>query len=240
LTLPTYQAGTDFENITRTSLEFLGFLTNQEHCGGAGGLDLACSAPFPLVAECKAGHSIPNNAVEELIRLGVTHLGKDGFEASTKLVIGAGKPTEHLLKAAEPWKVSILSARSLQKLVEAKALYPGVFSLDKLRSYLVPGVIDEQIEAFIQEQVLSQLNIHAEVIAIVAQSILEKATETATTEELLQIFRHQRPELATIDDSEFHDILIELSSPLTGYLKREKATQKWADRFYFLRELQVN
>jgi hypothetical protein len=239
-TKSNYQAGTDFENITRTSLEFLGFVANQEHCGGAGGLDLACSAPFPLVAECKAGHSIPNNAVEELIRLGVTHLGKDGFEASTKLVIGSGKPTEHLLTAAGPWNVSILSARALQKLVEAKALYPGIFSLDRLRDYLIAGVVDERIEAFIQEQVLSQLNIHAEVMQLAAKSITEKATETATAEELLQIFRHQHPERLSLGDNEFHDILIELSSPLTGYLKREKSTQKWADRFYFLRELQVN
>ncbi len=235
-----YQAGTDFENITRASLEFLGFVANQEHCGGAGGLDLACSAPFPLVAECKAGHSIPNNAVEELIRLGVTHLGKAGFEAAAKLVIGAGKPTEHLLKAAEPWEVSILSARALQKLVEARALYPGAFSLDKLCDYLVPGVIDEKIEAFIQEQVLSQLNIHAEVMTIAGQLIGEKATGSATAEELLRIFREAHPTLSSLGDNEFHDILIELSSPLAGYLKREKAAQKWGDRFYFLRELQID
>ncbi|NJL67977.1 MAG: DUF1802 family protein [Microcoleus sp. SM1_3_4] len=49
-----YQAGTDFENVVRDSLEFLGFTVDYAHKGGAGGLDLFCSKPYPLVGECKA------------------------------------------------------------------------------------------------------------------------------------------------------------------------------------------
>ncbi|HEY9596719.1 MAG TPA: DUF1802 family protein, partial [Cyanophyceae cyanobacterium] len=55
-----YQAGTDFENIVRQSLEFLGFGIDESHKGGAGGLDLFCSRPYPLVGECKAGKRIPS------------------------------------------------------------------------------------------------------------------------------------------------------------------------------------
>jgi len=40
-----YQAGTDFENIVRLSLEFLGFTIDYAHKGG-GGLDLFCSKPY--------------------------------------------------------------------------------------------------------------------------------------------------------------------------------------------------
>jgi hypothetical protein len=36
---------------------------------------------------------------------------------------------------------------------------------------------------------------------------------------------------------EMHEILIELSSPLTGYLGREKGKDWKSDRFYFLRDL---
>ncbi len=50
-----YQAGTDFENIVRKSLEFLGFTVDDFHRGGAGGVDVFCSKPYPLVGECKAG-----------------------------------------------------------------------------------------------------------------------------------------------------------------------------------------
>ena len=66
-----YQAGTDFENICRQSLGFLGFKIEENYKGGAGGLDLYCSQPYPLVCECKAGRSIPDRAVEELDRIGI-------------------------------------------------------------------------------------------------------------------------------------------------------------------------
>jgi hypothetical protein len=102
-----YQAGTDFENITRQSLEFLGFKIENAYKGGAGGLDLFCSKPYPLVGECKAGRLIPSRTAEELIKLGGMHLSRDKFLESTKLVIGPGNPSVDMLKAAQEWKVSI-------------------------------------------------------------------------------------------------------------------------------------
>ncbi len=65
-----YQAGTDFENIVRKSLEFLGFQVDYFHKGGAGGVDVFCSQPYPLVAECKAGKKIPNDTAVQLLNLG--------------------------------------------------------------------------------------------------------------------------------------------------------------------------
>ncbi|MFO5475411.1 MAG: DUF1802 family protein, partial [Dolichospermum sp.] len=76
-----YQAGTDFENISRQSLEFLGFNVENAYKGGAGGLDLYCSQPYPLVCECKAGKSIPDRAVEELDRIGKRHLQENYLQA---------------------------------------------------------------------------------------------------------------------------------------------------------------
>ena len=70
-----YQAGTDFENIVRKALEFLGFTVDDSHKGGVGGLDIFCSKPYPLTGECKAGKTIPNATIGELMRLGGTHLG---------------------------------------------------------------------------------------------------------------------------------------------------------------------
>ncbi|MFN5261231.1 MAG: DUF1802 family protein, partial [Pseudanabaena sp.] len=96
-----YQAGTDFENIVKDSLEFLGFTIDEAHKGGAGGLDLFCSKPYPLTGECKAGKSIPNGAVKQLVALGGAHLGVDKFiKSSVKLVIGAGNPTDPMLHDA--------------------------------------------------------------------------------------------------------------------------------------------
>ncbi len=43
-----------------------------------------------------------------------------------------------------------------------------------------------------------------------------------------------------LQPEEMHEILIELSSPLTGYLGRIKGENWRRDRFYFLRDLQVD
>ncbi len=119
-----YQAGTDFENITRRSLEFLGFIVEEAYKGGAGGLDLFCSKPYPLVSECKAGKLIPSRTVEELLKLGGMHLGKAQLLSSAKLIIGSGNPSSDTLKAAKQWEISIINAMTLQKLVEFHAKYP--------------------------------------------------------------------------------------------------------------------
>jgi hypothetical protein len=63
----SYQAGTDFENIARRSLDFLGFKVQDEYKGGAGGLDLFCSQPYPLVCECKAGNLFPVVLLKSLL-----------------------------------------------------------------------------------------------------------------------------------------------------------------------------
>lgn len=131
-----YQAGTDFENISRQSLEFLGFKVENAYKGGAGGLDLYCSQPYPLVCECKAGKSIPSGTVQELIKLGGMHLGTQQFINSAKLVIGPGNATSDTQKSAQQWKVSIIKAMTLQKLVELKAKYPGAINLLELKQYL--------------------------------------------------------------------------------------------------------
>jgi hypothetical protein len=43
-----------------------------------------------------------------------------------------------------------------------------------------------------------------------------------------------------LEDKELYDILIELSSPLTGYLGRIKEDFWKKDRFYYLRDLPIN
>jgi hypothetical protein len=243
-TKTNYQAGTDFEIITRTSLEFLGFTVDSSHRGGAGGLDLCCSHPFTLIAECKSGKSIPSGSVEQLLKLGRMHVGKEmsaeAFDALPKLIIGPGKHTPDLTEAAESWKVSIISANALQKLVEIRALYPGAFTLQELCDCFEPGLIDELIDDFIDKKILGKLDTHSKVMALVQKIVNAQTSDSATAESLLRSFRSCYPEIGQLGDHEFHDILIELASPLVGYLKREKAPQKWADRFYFLRELQVN
>ncbi|MFO0097450.1 MAG: DUF1802 family protein [Aphanizomenon sp.] len=239
-----YQAGTDFENISRQSLEFLGFKVENAYKGGAGGLDLYCSQPYPLVCECKAGKSIPDRAVEELDRIGKRHL-QENYLQSVRLIIGPGEPTKNLKESAQISKVSIIKAMTLQKLVELKAKYPGAINLLELKQYLEPGQIDDKINEYIAK-IEKEIKLRSHIIQLVKRH-LEKTGATGAKDaqvgDLCIAYLYDHPHdhpLQKLEDRELYDILIELSSPLTGYLGRIKEDFWKKDRFYYLRDLPIN
>ncbi|MEH1999643.1 MAG: DUF1802 family protein [Nostoc sp.] len=244
-----YQAGTDFEIIARRSLDFLGFKIEEKYKGGAGGLDLYCSQPYPLVCECKAGKSIPDRAVEELDRIGKRHL-KGNYLQAVRLIIGPGKPTKNLKESAEISKISIINVMTLQKLVEFKAKYPGAINLVELQQYLDPGQIDYKIDEYI-DKAEREIKLRSQIIAAVKELSEQdnetlKATHQSFTVTEIRVHYNvtHNPRLT---DEAVHDLLIELSSPLTGYLGRIKDSN-WNSvgvasrrhRFYFLRDLPIN
>ncbi|MEG4587894.1 DUF1802 family protein [Microcoleus sp. MOSTC5] len=233
-----YQAGTDFENITRQSLEFLGFKIENAYKGGAGGLDLFCSKPYPLVGECKAGRLIPSRTAEELIKLGGMHLSRDKFLESTKLVIGPGNPSADMLKAAQEWKVSIINAMTLQKLVELKAKYPGAVNLVELKPYLEMGrQIDDRIHDYIQK-VEREIRLRSQIVQAVKQ-LCSDSDFTTVVEIKVQYNATFAATDSKLTNESVKDLTIELSSPLTGYLGRIKGENWQSDRFYFLRDLSL-
>ncbi|BAZ53729.1 hypothetical protein NIES4103_64120 [Nostoc sp. NIES-4103] len=233
-----YQAGTDFENITRQSLEFLGFKVENAYKGGAGGLDLFCSKPYPLVCECKAGKLIPSGTVEELMKLGGMHLGTDKFINYAKLIIGPGNPSKDTLKAAQQWKVSIINVMTLQKLVELKAKYPGAINLVELQQYLESGQIDYKIDEYI-DKIEKQIKLRSHIIQLVHNYLQNSGIKAAGVEALHGAYFGSNPP-KPLETEQMHEILIELSSPLTGYLGRTKGSDWRSDRFYFLRHLPIS
>lgn len=233
-----YQAGTDFENIARDSLNFLGFKVEDAYKGGAGGLDLFCSKPYPLVCECKAGRLIPSGTVEELIKLGGMHLGSELFFNSAKLIIGPGKPSPDTQKVAQQWKVSIINAMTLQKLVELKAKYPGAINLVELQKYLQPGQIDHKIDEYI-DKVEIQIKLRSHIIQVLKNYVELMSHECAGVEALHAVYVTKNPP-QQLNTRELRDILIELSSPLTGYLGWNRGDNWKNDRFYYLRDLPIN
>ncbi|MEI2581919.1 DUF1802 domain-containing protein [Scytonema sp. PRP1] len=234
-----YQAGTEFENIARRSLEFLGFKLEEAYKGGAGGLDLFCSKPYSLVSECKAGKSIPDRTVEELDRIGKRHL-KENYMNAVRLIIGPGKPTKQLQASAAISKISIINVMTLQKLVELHAKYAGSVDLIELKKYLAPGQIDYKIDEYI-EKVKRQIQLRSQIVQAVQQLFNQDNERSVTTSQnftVTEIRAHynatQNPKLT---DEAVHDLVIELSSPLIGYLGRIKGSDWKSDRFYFLRDL---
>ncbi|MEA5575457.1 DUF1802 family protein [Anabaena sp. UHCC 0451] len=231
-----YQAGTDFEIITRQSLDFLGFKVEEDYKGGAGGLDLYCSQPYPIVCECKAGKSIPDNATEELFRIAKRHL-KENYDQAMRLIIGPSEPTKNLKESAQISKISIIKTMTLQKLVELKAKYPGAINLIELKQYLEPGQIDDKINEYI-DKIEQEIKLRSHIIQAVKE-IPKSTNQNSVT--VIEIRSHYNAiNKSTLTDEIVHDLLIELSSPLTGYLGREKGNDWKTDKFYYLRDLPIN
>ncbi|MBD2609495.1 DUF1802 family protein [Scytonema hofmannii FACHB-248] len=227
-----YQAGTEFEKVVRDSLEFLGFTLDYSHKGGAGGLDLFCSQPYPLFGECKAGKKIPNDTAVQLLNLG-TLRRQDLFKQATKLIIGPGEPTKQLQDAAKIHGMAIINPKTLENLVKLQSTYRNSVDLFKLKEYLKAGQSDEEVEKYIN-QVYIEIQQRSQIIQQVKNYLENTGFERASVDALHGFIAGASMKMQPQD---LHEILIELSSPLTGYLGRIKGKDWRSDRFYFLRDL---
>ncbi len=236
-----YQAGTDFEIIVRDSFKHIGFTMDKLHQGKAGGIDAFCSEPYSIAIECKSGKGIPDNTVEELERIAKRHL-KDNYQLAIKLIIGPGNPTKQLSESANISNINIMQPETLQRLVKLKVNHPGAIDLLELEPCLRREPFgtdsDKKVNDFI-DQAEKRIEIRSKVIQAV-KSLKEDGDNLVNASDV----RNRFNAFASLEDrfsnpEETHDILIELSSPLTGYLGRIKCDTWRGDRFYFLRDLVV-
>jgi hypothetical protein len=230
-----YQAGTDFEIIVRKSLEFLGFTVDYFHRGGAGGVDVFCSKPYPLIGECKAGKKIPNDTAVQLLNLGTLRLqSQELFQQAAKLIIGPGEPTTQLKDAAKVHSMTIINPETLEKLVKLQTNYPNSVDLFQLKEYLKVGQSDLEVEKYINK-VNQDIKLRSHLVQLVKKYLENTGFERASVDSLHGAF--SATSLNRLQPQEMHEILVELSSPLTGYLGRIKGESWRRDRFYFLRDL---
>ena len=231
------KAGTDFENIVKKSLEFIGFTVDHVHAGGSGGLDLFCSKPFPLIGECKSGKNIPGNTVYELDNLSDDHLEDHIVANAQKLIIGAGKPTPQIQKRAIRKNISIINPRSLQKLVELNHKHLRAINLIELRPYLIAGQADHKVDEYIQK-VENEIKLRSQIVSLVSTYLSSRKANDVELKVLEGVF-FNNPHTQNLSIEELKEILIELSSPLVGYLGRVEEDGKKCDRFYYLRDLPI-
>ncbi|MBD2578706.1 DUF1802 family protein [Oscillatoria sp. FACHB-1406] len=231
-----YQAGTDFENVVKQSLEFLGFKIDPSHRGGAGGLDVFCSQPYPLICECKAGRKIPHTTAIQLLTLGKLRLkSKAEFEEASKLIIGPGTPTKQLNETAIKEGMAILNPETLEKLVALQANYPNSVDLFQLKTALQAGDSNASITQFIEE-IKATIALRSHVLRVL-RTYLENSGRSRASVDALSGAYHTPDAPQPLSEQELHEILVELSSPLAGYAGRIKGESWRRDRFYFLREL---
>lgn len=242
--------GSSFEKLVRKSLIKLGFTNSNsnprasldpESTGGAGGIDVYCEAPYPVVGECKASknESVPNSVTAQLIHLGVTHLGQRQFDSSMKLIFAAGPLTKAAHKAAVENKMNVMRPETLQSLVELQSQYKNSIDLLELKKCLQQepfGLADDKIKTYI-EKVKQNIKLRSHIVAAVKQ-LCESDSELPTVAEIKVQYNAKFAAGFNLTDKLVYDLVVELSSPLTGYLGRKKGSDG-SDRFYYLRDLVV-
>ncbi len=243
--------GNTFEKLVRQSFIKLGFANsnnkpkaslNPESTGGAGGLDFYCETPYPVAGECKASkhESVPNSVTAQLIHLGLTHLGQDKFDRSVKMILAAGPLTNPANQAAIGSKMNVIRPETLQRLVELKAKQPGSIDLLQLKPCLEQQPFGEEADAKVNryiDDVRKKLKVRSYLIKIVKNRLEITGVENAGVEALHGAYYANPNPPQPLNLQEMHEILIELSSPLTGFLGRIKEDDWRRDRFYFLRDL---
>ncbi len=242
--------GHAFEKLVRKSLMKLGFSNSNQNpkasldpeaTGGAGGLDVYCEQPFPLVGECKASkhEAVPNSVSSQLVHLGNTCLKTEEFNQAVKVIFAAGALTSHAENAAKGNKMNVIRPETLQRLVELKAHYPGAINLLDLKNCLENPPFgkeaDDKLNRYVEE-VWQQLRRRAQLVE--ATKRLTRSDETRL--QVVEIRTQCNANFGTdLGDIITHKLLIELSSPLAGYLGRVEGDSLHSDLFYFLRDLVV-
>jgi hypothetical protein len=244
--------GQEFEKLVRRSFIKLGFTNSNRNpkaslapnaTGGAGGIDFYCEKPYPVVGECKASkkESVPNSVTAQLIHLGHTHLGKAEFDRAIKLIVAAGPLTAPARQAAIENQMNVIRPETLQRLVELKANYEGAIDLSKLKRCLQQapfGLADDKVNSAI-DKIWRDIKLRSHIVQLVKNYLENTGFERVSVHALHGAYAISNPP-QPLKPEALHEILVELSSPLTGYLGRIKGDDWGRDRFYFLRDLKVD
>jgi hypothetical protein len=249
--------GHTFEKLVRKSFLSLGFSNSRNDpkisldphaTGGAGGLDFYCETPYPVVGECKATKStkVPDGTPAQLIKLGNGLLGPEQYKKSIKVVVAAGDLTKAADTTAKGNSICVIRPEALQRLIELHQAYPGSFTLQQLRERLekppFSQVSNEYVLQLVNES-WEQLQLRSLLVEIVRIMQDQKPEDKPFSVDGIYYFYNGRFASKAIEPlpSKVYarDLLIELSSPLAGYLGRVKDATSGEEGFYFIRELKI-
>lgn len=242
--------GNEFEKLVRRSFLQLGFTNSLNNIkasldpnatGGAGGIDIYGDRPFSLVGECKASkyESVPNSVSAQLIHLGITHLGKEVFDRSVKIIFAAGSLTPAAQQAAVQNQMNVMTPTTLQRLVTFTASYPGAIDLRELEQCLKQEPFgrdaDLKVNTYI-DLIEQRIKTLAHIVSTLKNYLESQTFQEVGIDKFHVVFDLSHPP-QKYSEEELYGMTIELSSPLSGYLGRIKGCDWRSDRFYFLRDL---
>ena len=237
--------GQTFEKLVRRGLFKLGFRgsgLDPDSTGGAGGMDFYCESPYPMVGECKATKTekVTDGTPAQLLKIGMNHLGKTQYDRSIKLIVAAGELNSYALRTATENQMNVIRPETLQRLVELKTNYEGAIDLSKLERVLQQapfGLADDKVNRAI-DKIWRDIKLRSHIVQLVKNYLEKTGFERVSVHALHGAYAISNPP-QPLKPEALHEILVELSSPLTGYLGRNKG-RDGSDRFYFLRDLQVD
>jgi hypothetical protein len=242
--------GNEFERLVRKSLIKLGFSCSNtnpqanldpDKLGGRGGVDFYCEYPYQVVGECKATKTekVPSKTPGQLIQLGKNHL-QEKYDNCLKLIVAAGELTNDALLTTVNNGIYMIRPETLQKLVEVQTKYQNSVNLIELKECLQQskyGLVDDKINEYI-DKIEKEIKLRSLIIQAVKE-IPKSNNQIAVT--VMEIrTQYNAINKSNLTDEIVHDLLIELSSPLIGYLGREKGSEWKTDKFYYLRDLPIN
>lgn len=243
--------GHAFEKLVRRSMIELGFKNSNtnpkasldpESTGGAGGLDFYCEMPYPVIGECKASskETIPTDVCSQLTYLGQTHATRD-YNTAVKLIISRGSLNNFTRNIAQENKMNVIKPETLQRLVTLKAQFPGSINLFELKLCLSELPFGEEADGSLNQYidaVEEKVRLRSQVIKAVQQLSGQRNQIPGGTTHTFSIIEIRVHHNAVFNDnqtdSQVRDILVELSSPLVGYLGRKE------EKFYLIRELKID
>ena len=242
--------GTTFERLVRKSLQFLGFSNSQPHpranldhnsTGGSGGLDFFADLPYPVVGECKATkhERLGVAAHDQLYRNGLSHLGLMQYDACIKIIVVGGKLTEDAHKATEATRVNVIRPEELQRLVILKRQYPNAVNLYQLKPVFEKDPFGEEANDRLKEFIdniwkqLKERSEWVERVRLAQESHSGKPVNLDVISMYCHLTKLDIDLNSDLNRNFVRDLLIELSSPLVGYLNRVK------DGFEFVKSLEI-
>jgi hypothetical protein len=137
--------------------------------------------------------------------------------------------------------MNVMTPTTLQRLVTLKASYPGSIDLRELEQCLKQEPFGAESDLKVNKYIDSieqRIKTLAHIVSTLKNYLESQTFQEVGIDKFHVVFDLSYPRLK-YSEEKLYQMMIELSSPLSGYLGRIKGHDWKGDRFYFLRDLMI-